>query len=121
MVDGVTNAFAGLGTWFAADRFGVRPDMIGSAKGVTSGYLPLGGVVFSRRIAEPFWERGGNTFRHGPTYSAHPTCCAAAMANLDIIRRENLLQRGMELEGEISSALHGLARGLVHGADIVAV
>jgi adenosylmethionine-8-amino-7-oxononanoate aminotransferase len=47
-------------------------------------------------------------FRHGPTYSAHPTCCAAAMANLDIIRRENLLARGMELEGEISAALHGL-------------
>jgi putrescine---pyruvate transaminase len=108
VVDAVINAFGRLGTWFAADRFGVRPDMICFAKGVTSGYLPLGGVVVSRRIAEPFWERGGNTFRHGPTYSAHPTCCAAAMANLDIIRRENLLQRGMELEGEISSALHGL-------------
>jgi adenosylmethionine-8-amino-7-oxononanoate aminotransferase len=82
--------------------------MICFAKGVTSGYLPLGGVVISGRIAEPFWERGGAMFRHGPTYSAHPTCCAAGMACLDIIRRENLLQRGMELEGEISRALHGL-------------
>jgi adenosylmethionine-8-amino-7-oxononanoate aminotransferase len=108
VVDAVINGFGRLGTWFAADRFGVRPDMICFAKGVTSGYLPLGGVVISSRIAEPFWEHGGNMFRHGPTYSAHPTCCAAAMANLDIMRRENLLQRGMELEGEISAALHGL-------------
>ena len=108
VVDAVINAFGRLGTWFAADRFGVRPDMICFAKGVTSGYLPLGGVVISGRIAEPFWERGGTMFRHGPTYSAHPTCCAAAMANLDIMRRENLLRRGMELEGEISAALHQL-------------
>jgi adenosylmethionine-8-amino-7-oxononanoate aminotransferase len=108
IVDAVINAFGRLGTWFAADRFGVRPDMICFAKGVTSGYLPLGGVVVSRRVAAPFWEHGGTTFRHGPTYSAHPTCCAAAMANLDIMRRENLLERGLELEGEIATALRGL-------------
>src|SRR6478672_10632086 len=108
VVDAVINAFGRLGTWFAAERFGVRPDMITFAKGVTSGYLPLGGVVISGRIAEPFWEHGGTMFRHGPTYSAHPTCCAAAMANMDIMRRENLLQRGLELEGEIATALRGL-------------
>src|SRR6185437_2315069 len=108
VVDAVINGFGRLGTWFAADRFGVRPDMICFAKGITSGYLPLGGVVISGRIAEPFWEHGGAMFRHGPTYSAHPTCCAAAMACMDIIRRENLLERGMELETEISNALHGL-------------
>jgi putrescine aminotransferase len=108
VVDAVINAFGRLGTWFAADRFGVRPDLICFAKGVTSGYLPLGGVVVSGRVAEPFWEQGGTMFRHGPTYSAHPTCCAAAMANLDIMRRENLLERGLELEGEISAALHEL-------------
>src|SRR4051795_11901950 len=76
--------------------------------------MPLGGVVVARRIAEPFWESGGAMFRHGPTYSAHPTCCAAAMANLDIMRRENLLQRGMELEGEIAGALRTL-----EGRDLV--
>jgi putrescine aminotransferase len=114
VVDAVINAFGRLGTWFAADRFGVRPDMICFAKGVTSGYLPLGGVVVGRRVAEPFWEQGGTMFRHGPTYSAHPTCCAAAMANLDIMRRENLLQRGMELEGEIAGALRTL-----EGRDLV--
>jgi putrescine---pyruvate transaminase len=108
VVDAVINAFGRLGTWFAADRFGVRPDMICFAKGVTSGYLPLGGVVVSGRVAEPFFDRPGNMFRHGPTYSAHPTCCAAAMANLDIMKREGLLQRGRELEDEIAGALRGL-------------
>jgi len=114
VVDAVINAFGRLGTWFAADRFGVRPDMICFAKGVTSGYLPLGGVVVSGRVAEPFFERPGAMFRHGPTYSAHPTCCAAAMANLDIIEREHLLGRGRELEDEIAGALRGL-----EGNDLV--
>jgi putrescine---pyruvate transaminase len=109
VVDAVINAFGRLGTWFAADRFGVRPDMICFAKGVTSGYLPLGGVVVSGRVAEPFWDAPGAMFRHGPTYSAHPTCCAAAMANLDIIAREGLLARGRELEDEIAGALAPLA------------
>jgi putrescine aminotransferase len=108
VVDAVINAFGRLGTWFAADRFGVRPDLICFAKGVTSGYLPLGGVVISGRVAEPFFERSGAMFRHGPTYSAHPTCCAAAMANLDILKREGLLERGRELENEIAGALRTL-------------
>ncbi len=109
VVDAVINAFGRLGTWFAADRFGVRPDLITFAKGVTSGYLPLGGVVVSGRVAAPFWEQPGVIFRHGPTYSAHPTCCAAAIANMEIITREGLLQRGRELEDEIAGALNGLA------------
>jgi adenosylmethionine-8-amino-7-oxononanoate aminotransferase len=108
VVDAVINAFGRLGTWFAADRFGVRPDLICFAKGVTSGYLPLGGVVASGRVAAPFFEQPGTMFRHGPTYSAHPTCCAAAMANMDIIAREGLLARGRELEDEISSGLRTL-------------
>lgn len=108
VLDGVINAFGRLGTWFAAERFGVSPDMICFAKGVTSGYLPLGGVVVSGRVAEPFWERPGTVFRHGPTYSAHPTCCAAAMANLDILEREDLFGRARELEDEIARALRGL-------------
>ncbi|HEV8153361.1 MAG TPA: aspartate aminotransferase family protein [Solirubrobacteraceae bacterium] len=109
VLDVVIAAFGRLGSWFAADRFGVRPDLLCFAKGVTSGYLPLGGVLASGRVAEPFWERGGTLFRHGPTYSAHPTCCAAAMANLDILEREELLVRGRELEDEIAAALRPLA------------
>ncbi|MEA2360621.1 MAG: putrescine---pyruvate transaminase [Solirubrobacteraceae bacterium] len=106
--DAVIGAFGRLGTWFAAERFGVRPDLLCFAKGVTSGYLPLGGVVVSAKVAAPFWEDGA-WFRHGPTYAGHPTVCAAAMANLDIMEREGLLERGRELEDEIADALRGLA------------
>jgi adenosylmethionine-8-amino-7-oxononanoate aminotransferase len=74
---------------------------------VTSGYLPLGGVVVNAKVAAPFWDEGA-WFRHGPTYAGHPTCCAAAMANLDIMERDGLLDRGLELEDEISGALRGL-------------
>jgi adenosylmethionine-8-amino-7-oxononanoate aminotransferase len=106
--DSVIAAFGRLGTWFGAERFGVRPDLLTFAKGVTSGYLPLGGVVASAKVAAPFWEDGA-WFRHGPTYAGHPTVCAAAMANLDIMERENLLDRGRELEDEIAAAFGGLA------------
>jgi putrescine---pyruvate transaminase len=105
VVDAVIGAFGRLGTWFAAERFGVRPDLICFAKGVTSGYLPLGGVVVSGRVAEPFWERGGTWFRHGATYAGHPTVAAAALANLDILEREGLVTRALELEGVLASAL----------------
>jgi adenosylmethionine-8-amino-7-oxononanoate aminotransferase len=77
---------------------------------VTSGYLPLGGVIVSGRVAEPFWsEPGAVPFRHGPTYSGHATCCAAGLANLDIMERESLVGRGRELEGELLAALEPLA------------
>lgn len=109
VADAVIGAFGRLGTWFGADRFDVRPDLLTFAKGVTSGYLPLGGVVVGGRVAEPFYEQGGLWFRHGQTYSGHPTCCAAAHANLDIIEREGLLIRGRELEGEIAQAFAPLA------------
>jgi adenosylmethionine-8-amino-7-oxononanoate aminotransferase len=101
--DSVIAAFGRLGTWFGAERFDVRPDLLTFAKGVTSGYLPLGGVVASAKVAAPFWEDGA-WFRHGPTYAGHPTVCAAALANLDIMERENLLDRGRELEDEIAPA-----------------
>jgi adenosylmethionine-8-amino-7-oxononanoate aminotransferase len=109
VIDAVIGAFGRLGNWFGAERFGVRPDMICFAKGVTSGYLPLGGVVISGRVAEPFWERGGTWFRHGATYAGHPTCCAAALANIDILEREGLLARGKELESVLETALRPLA------------
>jgi putrescine aminotransferase len=108
VLDGVICAFGRLGTWFAAERFDVRPDLLTFAKGVTSGYLPLGGVVVNAKVGTPFWDEGA-WFRHGPTYAGHPTCCAAALANLDIIERDGLLDRGRELEGEIANALRPLA------------
>jgi putrescine---pyruvate transaminase len=110
VIDAVIAGFGRLGTWFGAERFGVQPDMICFAKGVTSGYLPLGGVVVSGRVAEPFWERAGTWFRHGATYAGHPTCCAAALANLDILEREGLIERGRDLERVLADALRPLAR-----------
>ena len=106
VADAVIAGFGRLGEWFGPERWGLRPDMITFAKGVTSGYLPLGGVIVSGRIAAPFWdEDDAPWFRHGPTYSGHPTCCAVALANLDIIEREGLLARGLELEGALVAAL----------------
>ena len=95
VVDAVIAGFGRLGEWFGPERWGIEPDMITFAKGVTSGYLPLGGLVVSGTIAAPFWDEPNPPwFRHGPTYAGHPTCCAVALANLDIIEREGLLARG---------------------------
>ena len=97
--------FGRLGTWLAVERFELTPDMIVFAKGVTSGYLPLGGVIAAPRIVEPFWtENGaGHTFAHGTTYAGHPACCAAAIANLDLLAADGLVSRALELE----SSFHG--------------
>jgi putrescine aminotransferase len=109
VIDSVICAFGRLGTWFGIERWDVVPDMITYAKGVTSGYLPLGGVVVSDRVAEPFWRApGGPVFRHGATYAGHATCTAAALANLDILEREGLIERGRELEAPLHEALLAL-------------
>ena len=106
IIDAVIAGFGRLGTWFGVERFGVRPDMITFAKGVTSGYLPLGGVAVSGEVAAPWWTTPGErTLRHGPTYSGHPTCCAAGLATLDVYERENLIPRGRELESVLVEAL----------------
>lgn len=106
VVDSVITGFGRLGGWFGCERFGVRPDLLTFAKGVTSGYLPLGGVLVSSRVAEPFWtEPGRATVRHGQTYSGHPSVCAAALANIAILEREGLIPRGQELERDLLDAL----------------
>jgi adenosylmethionine-8-amino-7-oxononanoate aminotransferase len=109
VADAVIAGFGRLGEWFGPERWGLRPDMVVFAKGITSGYLPLGGVVVSGAIAAPFWDApDAPWFRHGPTYAGHPTCCAVALANLDIIEREGLLARGLELQDELERALRPL-------------
>ncbi|QEC47399.1 aspartate aminotransferase family protein [Baekduia soli] len=107
--DEVICGFGRLGTWFGIERWGIVPDLIIFAKGVTSGYLPLGGVLVGERVARPFWEEPGTMVRHGFTFAGHPACCAAALANLDVIEREGLLARGAELEGLLAGALAPLA------------
>ena len=110
IVDSVVCAFGRLGTWFGIERWNVEPAMIVFAKGVTSGYLPLGGVMVSGRVAEPFWRQpGGPVFRHGSTYAGHPTCCAAAIANIHLLERDGLLERGREQEQALLDALRPLA------------
>ena len=110
MIDEVICGFGRLGTWFGIERWpGVRPDLITFAKGVTSGYLPVGGVIASGNVAAPFWEDGGAEFRHGATYAGHPACCVAALANLDILERDGLLERGRDLEDDLAAALAPLA------------
>src|SRR3954447_13911783 len=109
VADCVIAGFGRLGGWTGVERFGLRPDMITFAKGVTSGYLPLGGVIASGKVAEPFWKDGAPVLRHGATYAGHATCCAAALANLDILENEGLVARGQELEGPLRDALAPLA------------
>jgi putrescine---pyruvate transaminase len=110
VVDSVICGFGRLGTWFGIERWDVEPAMIVFAKGVTSGYLPLGGVVVSEQVAAPFWRApGGPVLRHGPTYSAHATCCAAALANIALLGRGGLLERGCQLERPLLDALAPLA------------
>ncbi|OLT11383.1 adenosylmethionine-8-amino-7-oxononanoate aminotransferase [Pseudonocardia sp. CNS-139] len=109
VVDSVICGFGRLGDWFGVDRFGIEPDLVTFAKGVTSGYLPLAGVLAHGRIAAPFFERGAAPFRHGATYAGHPTVAAAALANLDILEGEGLLKRAEELEGPMYAALRTLA------------
>jgi len=110
VADCVITGFGRIGEWFGPERFGVEPDLVVFAKGVTSGYLPLGGVIASGRVAEPFWAAPDSPwFRHGPTYAGHATCCAAALANLDLLEGEGLIPRGAELESELLAALAPLA------------
>ena len=90
--DEVICAFGRLGHWFAYEKFGIKPDLVTFAKGVTSGYIPLGGVMVGNRVAQVLIDKGGE-FNHGYTYSGHPVACAVALANLEIMEREGLPQR----------------------------
>jgi putrescine---pyruvate transaminase len=111
IADEVITGFGRTGAWFGSQRYGIEPDMMTVAKGLTSGYLPLGAVVASPRVAEPFWHTGSTEiFRHGYTYSGHPAACAVGLANLDIVEREQLVPRVRELEPALAVALAPVAR-----------
>jgi putrescine aminotransferase len=92
VADEVITAFGRLGEWFGSTHFGIRPDLISFAKGVTSGYLPLGGALVNDRVADVIIAEGGE-FAHGYTYSGHPATCAVALANLRIMRDEGIVER----------------------------
>jgi putrescine aminotransferase len=98
------------GSWFASSRFGLEPDMVTTAKGLTSGYLPMGAVLVSPKVSEPFFQPdGGVWWRHGYTYSGHATAAAVALANLAIIEREGLLDEATRLQETLARELTPLA------------
>jgi adenosylmethionine-8-amino-7-oxononanoate aminotransferase len=105
--DEVICAFGRLGYWFGADRFDYQPDIITVAKGLTSGYAPLGAMIASDRLMEPFLQPGAS-FLHGFTFAGHPVSCAVALANLDVFEREGILQHVQSNEGVFRSALETL-------------
>jgi adenosylmethionine-8-amino-7-oxononanoate aminotransferase len=105
--DEVICAWGRLGEYFGAERFGYQPDIITTAKGITSAYAPLGAAIVSDRLAEPFLE-GNNSFLHGLTFAGHPMACAVGMANLDVFERENLLEHVRENEPRFRAMLDGL-------------
>jgi adenosylmethionine-8-amino-7-oxononanoate aminotransferase len=89
--DEVICSWGRLGEWFGADRYGYEPDLITTAKGITSAYAPLGAVIASDRVSQPFLE-GANSFLHGFTFGGHPISCAVALANIDVLEREGIIE-----------------------------
>ncbi len=111
ILDEVITGFGRTGQMFAAERYGVDPDMVTFAKGVTSGYAPLGGVLVAPRIWEPFYVDSPDTpiFRHGATYAGHTTAAAVALRHLDILERDQLVPRVRELEVVLRDEFAALA------------
>ena len=107
--DEVISGFARMGTWFAAHHYGVVPDLLCFAKGVTSGYQPLGGVYVGRAVRAMLEADPNFILRHGYTYSGHATVCAAALTNLAIIEREDLMGRAHHVGARLREGLQALA------------
>ena len=91
VVDEVICGFGRTGNWFGSDTYGINPDIITMAKGISSGYIPLSGIMVGKRVSDVLIDEGGE-FYHGYTYSGHPVACAVAIENLKIIREENLIE-----------------------------
>ncbi|GAA3752872.1 adenosylmethionine-8-amino-7-oxononanoate aminotransferase [Spinactinospora alkalitolerans] len=110
IADEVITGFGRMGEMFATERYGLQPDLITFAKGITSGYAPLGGVLVSPRVWERFYRDTDETpvFRHGATYAGHATACAVALRHLDLLEEEKLLPRVKELEGALTEGLKSL-------------
>ena len=111
VADEVISGYGRAGAMFASDRWSLDPDVMLTAKGITSGYIPLGAVLVAERVADPFWSPGDASvmWRHGYTYSAHATACAVALGNLDIVESEGLVSRVSELQHQLAAALLPLA------------
>jgi adenosylmethionine-8-amino-7-oxononanoate aminotransferase len=106
--DAVICAFGRLGEWFGIERFDVVPDMTSFAKGITSGYLPMGGVVVNEKMSATLKDKAA-MFMHGSTFGGHPVSSAVALENIDIIEREGLLKNVHDLEGYFGDELNRMA------------
>ena len=110
IADEVICAFGRLGRWWGSEHYGVTPDLMTFAKGVTSGYVPLGGVMVGPAVREALEADPDFLMRHGHTYSGHPTAAAAAIANVEITEKEGLLERALVVGERLSSGLRELER-----------
>ncbi len=109
IADEVITGFGRVGRWFGSERYGIEPDLITCAKGLSSGYSPIGAVIAGDRVLDRLWAADAGPFRHGYTYSGHPAACAVALASLDIIEREGLVERVADLEPALAEELGALA------------
>lgn len=131
IADDVITGFGRTGTWFGLQHYGVEPDIMQFAKGITSGYIPLGGIGVSDTLKAVINGVGpGQRWMHAFTYSGHPTCCAVALANIDILQRESLVERSAEGGRRLLAKLrtlesldgvgHVRGQGLMAAVEVVA-
>jgi adenosylmethionine-8-amino-7-oxononanoate aminotransferase len=119
IADEVITGFCRTGRWFALGHWNVKPDLMAFAKGVTSGYLPLGGIMVSREIKEAMdGVRPEDRWMHAYTYSGHPTCCAVAVKNLEIMERERLWENAAAMGSRLFEGLRQAFDGHPHAGDI---
>ncbi|ALG10612.1 aspartate aminotransferase family protein [Kibdelosporangium phytohabitans] len=114
ILDEIVTGFGRVGHWFAAEYYGIEPDMIVTAKGLSSGYIPMGAVLIGRRVLD---LADGATFSHGFTYNGHPVGAAVALANLDILEREGLLERAKTVGARVMDGLAPLGE-LAHVREV---
>jgi adenosylmethionine-8-amino-7-oxononanoate aminotransferase len=127
--DEVICSFGRLGEWFGAQRYGYQPDVVTTAKGLTSAYAPMGAMLVSDRVAEPFLD-GASSFVHGFTFAGHPMCCAVALANIAVFENEGVLDNVREQEPQLRAMLESLrdipivgdvrGAGYFHAIELVA-
>src|SRR5439155_510434 len=109
IADEVITGFGRTGRWFALGHWGVEPDIVSFAKGVTSGYLPLGGIILSERVHQAILDAPmDRRYMHAATYSGHPVCCAVGLRNVQIIEDENLVERSAAMGKRLLAALEEL-------------
>jgi putrescine aminotransferase len=109
IADEIITGFGRTGRWFALGHWGVEPDMVSFAKGVTSAYLPLGGVIISKKVHKTMLEAPADQkFMHAATYSGHPACCAVGLRNIEILERENLVERSALMGRRLLAGLESL-------------